>query len=142
MKAVPLINSFALFLSVLPLSAAENWPQWRGPAATGVAPAANPPTTWSETSHVKWKVRIPGDGTSTPLVWGDKVFVQTAMAMAKPAQPSGSGSASASSDSIPQSNAGSTDSPGRSRPGGPPPRGGRGTGGETPRDPHQFILLC
>ena len=39
-----------------------NWPQWRGPLANGVAPQGNPPTTWSETENVKWKVKLPGDG--------------------------------------------------------------------------------
>src|SRR5436853_419016 len=41
----------------------SNWPQWRGPLATGEAPNATPPQTWSETEHVKWKVKIPGSGT-------------------------------------------------------------------------------
>ena len=40
----------------------QNWPQWRGPLQTGVAPEANPPVTWSETNNVKWKVKIPGSG--------------------------------------------------------------------------------
>ena len=40
----------------------QNWPQWRGPQQTGVAPTANPPATWSETNNVKWKVKLPGSG--------------------------------------------------------------------------------
>jgi len=82
--AIPLVASLT---GVLSGSAGENWPQWRGPLASGVAPEANPPTTWSESSHVKWKVKIPGDGTSTPLVWGDKIFVQTAIPTGKKAEP-------------------------------------------------------
>jgi outer membrane protein assembly factor BamB len=55
------------------------WPQWRGPQATGVAPKADPPAEWSETRHVRWKVEIPGRGSSSPVVWGDHVFVSTAV---------------------------------------------------------------
>src|SRR5438552_18091454 len=60
-------------------AADSNWPQWRGPLATGASPAADPPTTWSETSNVRWKVQIPGTGSATPLIWGNQVFVQTAI---------------------------------------------------------------
>jgi outer membrane protein assembly factor BamB len=55
------------------------WPQWRGPHATGVSPTANPPLEWSETKNVKWKVEIPGRGSSSPIVWGDRVFVLSAV---------------------------------------------------------------
>lgn len=58
----------------------QAWPQWRGPLATGTAPGADPPVRWSESQNVRWKVAIPGDGQATPLVWGDRVFVTTAVA--------------------------------------------------------------
>ncbi|HEY2839797.1 MAG TPA: PQQ-binding-like beta-propeller repeat protein [Pirellulales bacterium] len=58
---------------------AQNWHQWRGPLATGVAPLGNPPTTWSETSNVKWKVKIPGESTASPIIWGDQIFLTTAI---------------------------------------------------------------
>ncbi|HEX5104369.1 MAG TPA: PQQ-binding-like beta-propeller repeat protein [Pirellulaceae bacterium] len=58
---------------------AANWHQWRGPEATGVAPEGNPPFEWSESKNVKWKVEIPGHGKSTPIVWGNRVFVITAI---------------------------------------------------------------
>src|SRR2546421_10789093 len=61
----------------------QNWPQWRGPMQNGVAPSANPPAKWSETENIKWKTKIPGDGTATPLIWEKKVFVQTAIATGK-----------------------------------------------------------
>jgi outer membrane protein assembly factor BamB len=64
----------------------RQWHQWRGPLATGVAPEADPPLEWSETKNVKWKVKVPGFGTSTPIVWGDKIFILTAVKLAKPAQ--------------------------------------------------------
>ncbi len=57
----------------------HNWHQWRGPAANGVAPHADPPVRWDETTHIKWKVPIPGRGTSTPIVWQDQVFVLSAV---------------------------------------------------------------
>ncbi len=62
----------------------DNWPQWRGPLATGAAPAGNPPVEWSETKNVKWKLEIPGKGSSTPVIWGDKIFVLTAVAAGVP----------------------------------------------------------
>ena len=52
---------------------------WRGPLGTGVAPSANPPTEWSETKNVKWKVEIPGRGSSSPVIWGDRIFLLTAI---------------------------------------------------------------
>jgi len=57
----------------------QNWHQWRGPAATGVAPTANPPLEWDETKNVKWKVKIPGESTATPIVWGNQIFLATAV---------------------------------------------------------------
>src|SRR5436853_1493036 len=71
----------------LSAAAAENWPHWRGPHDDGVAPDANPPTTWSESKNVKWKVKIPGDGTATPIIWENKVFVQTAIPTGRKGQP-------------------------------------------------------
>lgn len=57
----------------------RQWPAWRGPLGNGVAPHGNPPVEWSETRNVRWKVPVPGRGTSTPVVWGDLVFVLTAV---------------------------------------------------------------
>ncbi len=63
-----------------PVGFEKNWHHWRGPYATGIAADdANPPLTWSETENVRWKVAIPGIGHATPIIWGDKVFVQTAV---------------------------------------------------------------
>ena len=61
----------------------QNWPQWRGPLQNGVAPLANPPTVWSETNNVKWKVKIPGSGQATPIIWENWVFIQTAIPTGK-----------------------------------------------------------
>jgi outer membrane protein assembly factor BamB len=57
----------------------RNWPTWRGPAGIGISTTANPPTEWSETKNIRWKVEIPGRGHSTPIVWGDRVYVTTAV---------------------------------------------------------------
>src|SRR3954464_8655651 len=61
----------------------QNWGQWRGPHADGVAPNGDPPTEWSETKNIKWKFQIPGEGSSTPIVWENLVFIQTAIPAAK-----------------------------------------------------------
>ena len=61
--------------------ASDNWHQWRGPAADGVAPHANPPLRWSNEENVAWRASIPGYGQSSPIVWGDLVFVTTAISV-------------------------------------------------------------
>lgn len=60
-------------------TANDYWPQWRGPLATGVAPNADPPTEWSEKKNVDWKVEIPGKGSASPIIWGDTLYVLTAV---------------------------------------------------------------
>lgn len=57
---------------------AQEWPHWRGPLGTGVVPAGQPPSTWSEEKNVQWKVEIPGAGHSTPIIVGNKLFLLTA----------------------------------------------------------------
>ena len=78
------------------------WPEWRGPSRTGVAAFADPPLQWSETNHVRWKVRLPGSGTSTPIVWGNQVFILTAVPAAKPHDSAGQGAPGAPAGSPPQ----------------------------------------
>ena len=53
----------------------QYWPQWRGPLGTGEAPRANPPTQWSEKTNIAWKTPLPGSGHSTPVAWGDHIFL-------------------------------------------------------------------
>lgn len=65
----------------------DNWHQWRGPDATGSAPKADPPVTWDEKTNIKWKTPIPGKGSSTPIIWGDNVFVVTAIDTGRAADP-------------------------------------------------------
>jgi outer membrane protein assembly factor BamB len=59
--------------------AERNWPQWRGPNANGVSIQANPPVEWSETKNIKWKVELPGRGSSSPIVWGNRLYVLSAV---------------------------------------------------------------
>ena len=58
----------------------ENWPTWRGPDTMGIASGGNPPLKWSESENIKWKVKLERDGSnSSPVIWGDKIFFQTAV---------------------------------------------------------------
>jgi len=63
------------------------WPQWRGPLANGVAPQANPPVKWSEKKNIRWKVELPGRGHSSPIVFGDRVYVMAAAPVGKAQKP-------------------------------------------------------
>jgi outer membrane protein assembly factor BamB len=69
--------------SVLLLSSAapgqDNWPQFRGPTASGVSTNSGLPDTWSATDRVAWKTPIPGRGWSSPIVWGNRIFITTAI---------------------------------------------------------------
>ncbi|RJP36257.1 MAG: hypothetical protein C4547_07760 [Phycisphaerales bacterium] len=91
------------------------WPAWRGPHSSGAAPKASPPTTWSEQKNVRWKIELPGEGSNSPIVWGDRVYVQAAIRTEKKGEPA------------------------------PPPaqgqRGGFG-GGPRPEHVYQFVILA
>jgi outer membrane protein assembly factor BamB len=100
----------------------ENWHHWRGPEATGVAPLGDPPTQWSEQTNVKWKVEVPGHGSASPVVWGNRIFVLTAIESGAGTSPLG------------QNQGGRR---GQDRGG----RGGRG-GGDAPTTPVRFVVQC
>jgi len=57
---------------------ADNWPAWRGPTGQGVSAEKDLPLKWSKTENVKWKVALPSPGNSTPIIWGDRVFITQA----------------------------------------------------------------
>lgn len=128
---------FGLVLTAHALVAAaalpeDNWPAWRGPLANGVAPRGNPPVTWSETNNVKWKVKVPGEGSATPIVWGDRIFVQTAIPTGKKIQ---AAPEPTPTPTVTNSAAG--------RPGQQGARGGRGgPGGPKPTEAYQFVVMC
>jgi outer membrane protein assembly factor BamB len=96
-------------------NAPSYWPQWRGPSDNGVAPSAVP-VEWSATKNLAWKFEIPGRGHSSPVIWGDRLFVTTAVPTAPVPAPAASGGDG-----------------GRRR----GPGGGTGVGIE-----HKFILYC
>jgi outer membrane protein assembly factor BamB len=64
--------------------AQTNWHRWRGPDATGVAPHGNPPLHWDAETNVKWKILVEGRGTASPIVWGDRLFLLTAVDTGQP----------------------------------------------------------
>ena len=78
LRVVPLL---ALVPALVVSAASDNWPQWRGPDMTAVV-ADDPqlPETWSATDNVAWRTPIPGLGWSSPIVWGDKVFLTSVVA--------------------------------------------------------------
>jgi len=80
--------------------ALHSWPSWRGPLANGVAPRANPPIEWSEQKNIRWKIALPGKGHSSPIVFGDRIYLLGA-APAGEAQPPVHDSAPGVHDSVP-----------------------------------------
>jgi outer membrane protein assembly factor BamB len=78
-----MVISFLLTLTLLNsnavASSGPNWPQWRGPDGQGVSTETGLPTEWSAVDNVKWKTEIAGRGHSSPIVWGKKIFVTTAL---------------------------------------------------------------
>jgi outer membrane protein assembly factor BamB len=87
------LAGLVLLVAALPAQVRNtpSWPHWRGPSHDGVA-AGDVPLTWSDTSNVKWKIEIPGRGFSTPVAWGDRLFLTTAIATGKTsAQPATEG---------------------------------------------------
>lgn len=107
----------------LPGARDRQWPQWRGPLGTGVAPHADPPVEWSESKNIRWKVAIPGHGHASPIVWGDHVYVQTAVPTGRRVE-TGATSAPAAPE--------------------PPHDSGRGRGstGPAPSELHEFVILA
>jgi outer membrane protein assembly factor BamB len=120
----PAVVAVALLVavSVVHAQSTGNWAQWRGPLATGEAPGCDPPVKWSETENIKWKVKVPGFGTSTPIIWEDKIFLQTAISVEPKDAATKAEAPAAKSDE---------------------PRRGGGFGRPSkPENPYQFVLLC
>ena len=68
---------FCLFPLLLPALFAENWPQWRGTGSNGISSERGVPVEWSPVKNIAWKTPIPGRGRSSPIVWGDRIFLTT-----------------------------------------------------------------
>ncbi|MDB4784329.1 PQQ-binding-like beta-propeller repeat protein [Akkermansiaceae bacterium] len=72
------LKNTVIFLSLLANSSAGEWPGWRGPTGDGVVPDEKAPLEWSIEKDVKWKVKIPGKGHASPIIWGDELFLVSA----------------------------------------------------------------
>jgi len=66
---------FAVFTTLTLTLHAGNWPMWRGAGGNGVSSEKNLPVKWSTTENIAWKVALPQRGNSTPVIWGDKIFL-------------------------------------------------------------------
>src|SRR6266478_434244 len=76
-------GSVTTLVLVAALAAAEgDWPYWRGPNADGMA-RGDAPLRWSDKEHVAWKATVPGRGFSSPVVWGDRIYLTTAVPTAE-----------------------------------------------------------
>jgi outer membrane protein assembly factor BamB len=111
-------------LCLLGASLAEaNWPRWRGPNEDGMA-LGDAAVTWTTERNVRWKTHIPGRGHSSPVIWGDRIFVTTAVPIGEPAP---------AAEPAP--------APGPGGFGGKKGGGGAG-GGAGPAVEHKFVLMC
>lgn len=72
------IASVLLMLIAAHFAIADNWPAWRGPMGQGNSAEKNVPLTWSTKENVRWKVALAAPGNSTPIIWGDRVFITQA----------------------------------------------------------------
>ena len=70
-----LLLILALCPSLPAAAAVENWPQWRGPGGQGVSADTDVPTEWAPDKNVLWKAELPGTGMSSPIVWGDRIYL-------------------------------------------------------------------
>src|SRR5258705_3888301 len=71
--------SSLVFVNSAWASGNASWPQWRGPSGQGTSNEKNLPLEWSATRNIKWKTPIAGRGHSSPIVWGNKIFLTTAI---------------------------------------------------------------
>jgi outer membrane protein assembly factor BamB len=74
------IATLLLSCAVAPLGA-ENWPHWRGPSHNGISGEKNLPVKWTQTENIQWKLPMPALSGSTPIIWGDRIFLNVADAL-------------------------------------------------------------
>ena len=77
-KALRHFCVLALCSCTIATLSAENWPQWRGPSLNGLSAEKNLPVRWSKTENITWKLPLPAWSGSTPIVWGDRIFLNVA----------------------------------------------------------------
>jgi outer membrane protein assembly factor BamB len=70
-----LLSLFAFLFLSTGLFAGENWPVWRGPRGDGSSHETGLPVEWSSSKNIVWKTKLPGSGYSSPVIWGDRIFV-------------------------------------------------------------------
>ncbi|MCB1087709.1 MAG: PQQ-binding-like beta-propeller repeat protein, partial [Verrucomicrobiae bacterium] len=70
-----LLSALSLIVVASDVAHGENWSRYRGPNGAGNSNDSAVPLTWSESENLKWKADLPGPGSSSPIVWGDRVFV-------------------------------------------------------------------
>jgi outer membrane protein assembly factor BamB len=138
LAALTMTLTLLVTTAALPAAAAtgeNSWPTWRGPKGSGAALKGNPPTTWSESENIKWKVPVPGKGLSSPVIWEGKIFFLTAIDTGQPgeAEPGSAAQAAASQPPAP---------PAGGRPGGPGGPGRSGPGGTAPKTICKFDVVC
>jgi outer membrane protein assembly factor BamB len=75
---LPLFWALGVLLSCVAIAPAANWPRFRGPNGAGIAADKNIPVKWSEKEGILWKTALPGVGHSSPVVWGDRLFLESA----------------------------------------------------------------
>jgi outer membrane protein assembly factor BamB len=119
--------------------APANWPTWRGPQETGLALDAKPPTTWSETENLSWKVELPGPGHATPVIWGDRIFVLSAVSASSTKEEKAS--TTRQPEALLASNTQLAQQP-PPPPGRPPRRGNGPPRSEKPTDLHRFTVTA
>jgi outer membrane protein assembly factor BamB len=78
MRRIPIFTILSAVLALQTVNAADTWPQFRGPSGDGITDAKNLPLTWSDTDSVKWKTAVHGKAWSSPVVWGNQVWMTTA----------------------------------------------------------------
>ena len=78
-RGAALIFVALCWASAASVAARENWPQWRGPASQGVSAETQLATEWAPDKNIVWRTELPGQGHSSPVVWGDRIFLTTAI---------------------------------------------------------------
>lgn len=68
-------TSATLLIVCVAAARADNWPQWRGPTLDGISKETNLPAEWGPAKNIVWKMTLPGMGSSTPAIWGDRIFL-------------------------------------------------------------------
>ena len=132
MHPASLLLALATFAPAL-AAATPHWPVWRGPTHDGTAPGATPPLVWSESRNVAWKIPVSGLGFSTPIVWGDRLYLLTAVETTEEGP-----APTAPTEPPPPPPGKGPGRDGKGKRGGPPGFGG----GPNPTRFHEFIVLA